>query len=152
MGSQRGAGQSRASSARPHCLVARSWGGLGVPGKELAGMAWATWAVQAYRSSWSSSSTTSSLSHLNHPCHLWAFEDGPSAAHLHIIVGHEDGKTAQVVALAGGAVIQAAQLLAACGVPVPTTFIVFIPEGTDQLLLWSRLLLWAGGGGRRSWP
>lgn len=65
-------------------------------------------------------------------------------------MGHEDGKTAQVVALAGGAAILAAQLPAACGGPVPTTVVVTFPEGTDQLLPWPRhLWLWAGGGDQR---
>ena len=59
------------------------------------------------------------------------FEGGPGAAHLHIIVGHENGKTAQVAALAGGATIPAAHLPAACGGPVPTTVVVTLPEGTD---------------------
>lgn len=51
-------------------------------------------------------------------------------SHLHVIVGHEDGKTAQVVAFAGGVAIPAAQLLAACGGPVPTA-VITLPEGTD---------------------
>lgn len=78
---------------------------------------------------------------------MWALEDGPRAAHLNVIVGHEDGKAAQVAALTGDAAIPAAQLPAAGGVPVPATLIVTLPEGTDQLLPCLKFThyLWADG-------
>ena len=64
-------------------------------------------------------------------------------------MGHEDGKAAQVVALAGGAVIPSAQGLAAHGGPVPVV-LVTLPECTDQLLPCPKFLwLWAGGNGWR---
>lgn len=89
-----------------------------------------TRAVQPYKIIWATPSRTRCLSHLIQPCHLWAFEGGPGAAYLHVIVCHEDGKTAQVVAFAVGVAIPAAELLAACGGPVPTA-VITLPEGTD---------------------
>lgn len=74
----------------------------------------------------------------------------PRAAHLHVVVGHKDGKAAQVAALAGGAVVPGAPGPAARGVPVPSPPLVSLPEGTDQLLLrFSGLHLQARGNGQR---
>lgn len=80
---------------------------------------------------------------------MWAPEGGPRAAHLDVVVGHEDGKAAQVAALAGGAVVPGAEGPAARGVPVPPAPVVTLPERTDQLLPFSKRLMQAGGEGGR---
>lgn len=56
-------------------------------------------------------------------------------------MSHEDGKAAQVIALAGGAIIPVAQNPAARGGPVSTIAAVMLPEGTDPLLPWPVLFL-----------
>lgn len=60
------------------------------------------------------------------------------SSHLHIVVGHEDGKTAEVGALAGGAGFSGAHHPAAFGGPVTTSILAVLPEDTEHLLPWLR--------------
>ena len=63
-------------------------------------------------------------------------EGSPSeGCHLHIVVGHEDSKAAEVCALAGGAVVSAVHSPAASGCPMATSILALLPEDTVHLPL-----------------
>lgn len=59
-------------------------------------------------------------------------------SHLHVVVGHEDGKAAEVGALAGGAGVSGGHYPAARGGPVTISILTMFPEDTEHLLPWSR--------------
>lgn len=61
-----------------------------------------------------------------------------SGSHLHVVVGHEDGKAAEVGALAGGAGVSGGHHPAACGGPVTTSILTVLPEDAEHLLLWPK--------------
>ena len=53
-------------------------------------------------------------------------------------MGHEDGKDAEVGALAGGAAVSVSGHPAASGVPVTTSILATLPINTVHLLSWPR--------------
>ena len=59
-------------------------------------------------------------------------------SHLDTVVGHEDGKDAEVGALAGGAAVSGSGHPAASGVPVTTSILATLPINTVHLLSWPR--------------
>ena len=54
-------------------------------------------------------------------------------SHLHIIVGHEDGKAAEMSALAGGTGVSTVHHCAASGGPMTTFILTVLPEDTEHL-------------------
>ena len=54
---------------------------------------------------------------------------------MHVAVGHEDSKAAEVGALAGGAVVSAVHRPAASGCPTATSILALLPEDTVHLPL-----------------
>lgn len=57
-------------------------------------------------------------------------------SHLHVAVGHEDGKAAEVGALAGGAGVSGGRHPAARGGPMTASILTVLPEDTEHLLGW----------------
>ena len=66
-------------------------------------------------------------------------EFSPSqGSHLYFVVSHEDGKAAEVGALADGAVVFGAHHPAATGGPMTTSILAILPEDTEHFLPWPK--------------
>lgn len=66
-------------------------------------------------------------------------ECSPSqGSHLHIVLGHEDSKAAEVGTLVDGAVVSDAGHPAAFGGPMTNSILATLPENTAYLLPWPR--------------
>ena len=66
-------------------------------------------------------------------------ECSPSqSSHLYFVVSHEDGKAAEVGALADGAIVFGAHHLAAIGGPMTTSILAILPEDTEHFLPWPK--------------
>lgn len=66
-------------------------------------------------------------------------ECSPSqGSHLYFVVSHEDGKAAEVGALADGAADFGAHYPAATGGPMTTSILAMLPEDTEHFLSWTR--------------
>ena len=66
-------------------------------------------------------------------------EFSPSqGSHLYFVVSHEDGKAAEVGALADGAVVFGAHHPAATGGPMTTSILAMLPEDAEHFLSWTR--------------
>lgn len=57
-------------------------------------------------------------------------------SHLHIIVGHEDSKAAEMGALAGGTGVFSGHYPASCGGPMTISIQTVLPEDAEHILLW----------------